>query len=351
VASPEHQAIAETIDNVLNSLAGSTLIGVFEGQRRTFDYSCLLKRDLERPLVAQVLWRHDQGLEKDIRTLLLDTDSALKLYVIRDSARIRATLDDVLRSYRSHAELRQRLRGLKIFFIPADFDADKEEQRRWLQRHFADTFMHDISFAIVFGGVTKHALEVFLAHNGPFGLKYAILDEIVKNGLVHMPAFKERLGYKRDGPIREALAMLNAAGLTRNWTSSVCHFPSIRGRFILDFTRRILLDVKLGDGWSIRTAEIFNALQMPTPDYPSEPITATNIRITDAVSNNILHAANCKAKFGRDLLDGIDLEKPQLYSDFNVTGFLDEMRLAKTFPPDFFDQPEYVFIPSRATTR
>jgi hypothetical protein len=348
VASPEHQAIAETIDEVLGSLAGSALIGVFEGQRRTFDYSCLLRRDLGRPLVAQVLWQHDHGLEKDIRTLLLDPDSSLKLYVMRDSARVRSTLDDVLASYRNDSELKGRLRGLKIVFVPGDFDADKAEQRQWLKRHLADSFMHDISFAILFGCVTKHALEVFLAHNGPFGLKYAILDEIVKHGLIHMPGFKQRLGYKTDGPIREALAMLNASGLTRNWTSSICHFPSIRGRFILDFTRRILLDVKVGDGWSIRTAEIFNALQMPPPPYPTEPITSKNVRITDAVSNNILHAANCKAQFGRDLLGGIDLNDPQLYSDFNVSGFLDEMRHVKTFPPDFFDQPEYLFTPARS---
>jgi hypothetical protein len=160
-----------------------------------------------------------------------------------------------------------------------------------------------------------------------------------------MPGFKGRLGYKTDGPIREALAMLNAAGLTRNWTSSICHFPSIRGRFILDFTWRILLDVQLADGWSVRTAEIFNALQMPLPNYPTEPITSKNVRIMDAVSNNILHAADCKAKFGRDLLAGVDVMNPQLYSDFNVTGFLDEMRHVKTFPPDFFDQPEYMFTP------
>jgi hypothetical protein len=136
-------------------------------------------------LVAQVLWQHEHGLEKDIRTLLLDTDSSLKLYVMRDSARMRATLDDVLASYRNDPDLRGRLRGLKIFFVPGDFDADKEDQLQWLKRHLGYSFMQDISFAILFGGVTKHAVEVFLAHNGPFGLKYAILDEIVKNGLIH----------------------------------------------------------------------------------------------------------------------------------------------------------------------
>ena len=71
MASPEHQAIAKTINEALEHFAGSALIGVFESERRTFDYSCLLARDLDRPLVAQVLWQHEHGLEKDIRTLLL----------------------------------------------------------------------------------------------------------------------------------------------------------------------------------------------------------------------------------------------------------------------------------------
>jgi hypothetical protein len=109
MASPEHKAIAETIDGVLQDFAESTLVGVFEGQRRTFHYSCLLSRDLERPLVAQVLWQHEHGLEKDIRTLLFDSEALIKLYIVRDSARIRATLDDVIGSYRQAPHTRQKL--------------------------------------------------------------------------------------------------------------------------------------------------------------------------------------------------------------------------------------------------
>lgn len=114
MASPEHQAIAETIDEVLQDLAGSALVGVFEGQRRTFDYSCLLSRDLERPLVAQVLWQHEHGLEKDIRTLLFDSEAPIKLYIVRDSTRVRARLDDVIASYRQVPDTRQKLTGLKL---------------------------------------------------------------------------------------------------------------------------------------------------------------------------------------------------------------------------------------------
>ena len=107
MASPEHQAIAEAIDSVLHGFGESGLVGVFEGQRRTFDYSCLLARDLERPLVAQVLWQHEHGLDKDIRTLLFDTEALIKLYVIRNSTRVRATLDDILVSYRQDPSSRR----------------------------------------------------------------------------------------------------------------------------------------------------------------------------------------------------------------------------------------------------
>ena len=76
-----------------------------------------------------MLWQHEHGLEKDIRTLLFDSEALIKLCIVRDSARIRATLDDVLSSYRCTPDGRQKLIGLKLVFVPPDFDADKEEDR------------------------------------------------------------------------------------------------------------------------------------------------------------------------------------------------------------------------------
>ena len=46
MASAEHEAVAAAIDAVLKDLHTSALIGVFESERRTFDYACLLNRDL-----------------------------------------------------------------------------------------------------------------------------------------------------------------------------------------------------------------------------------------------------------------------------------------------------------------
>jgi hypothetical protein len=343
MASAEHEAVAAAIDAVLKDLHTSALIGVFEGERRTFDYSCLLNRDLGRPLVAQVLWRHEHGLEKDLRTLLFDEGSTIKLYVLRDSTRIRATLDDVLKAYRRNPLMRQRLLGLRLVFVPPDFDADKQEDHAWLRTFLSSSFLKDIAFGIVFGGLTKHALEIFIRHNGPFGLKYAILHEIGQNGLIHTPTFKERLEYKTTGPIREAVAMLNAAGLIRNLESSVCYFPTLRGRFVLDLTRRFLLDIEQRADWSSPTRFLLDALGMDIPPFPEDTST---LKHSDPFASNLVHAGFCASHFGRDLLDGIDRDSPVLYSDFPLEDLIHRMADHRGFSYEFFAEPEFLFSPT-----
>jgi hypothetical protein len=346
MASPEHQAIAEIVNDVLSQFAKSGLVGVFEGQRRTFDYSCLLARDLDRPVVAQVLWQHEHGLEKDIRTLLFDAESLIKLYIVRDSTRIRATLDDVITSYRQASDTRQKLTGLKLVFVPPDFDAGREQDRSWLRLFLSSSFSQDIAFGIAFGGFSKHAWSVFMNHGGPIGLKYAILHEIAENGLIHTPTFKDRLGYKVDGPIREAIAMLNAAGFIRRY--GVCCFPTIRGRFLLDFTRRLLVDINNSSGWSFQTVQLFDGLGTPIPSFPFNEIKPGSVPASDEFGVTLLHAMHCNSHFGRDLLAKVDLHKPVFYSQFLVDHFITEMLLARGFSAEFFSEPEYFFVPKEA---
>jgi hypothetical protein len=345
MTSPEHKAIAAAIDGAIQSMEASALVGVFESQRKMFDYGCLLKRDLTRPLVAQVLWGHEDGLEKDLRTLLFDAESTIKLYVLKDATRIRATLDDVLSSYRNEPEMRKRLVGLKLLFVPPDFDADSERQLAWLQRFLQAHFSKDMGFNILFGGLTRQVFDTFMGHNGPFGLKYAVLHEIVQNGLVHTPTFKERIGYKTTGPIREVLAMLNAAGLVRNWPRSVCYFPTIRGRFVLDFTRRVLLDATQMTEWSAETEALFEALNTKVPVFRKLDSVKADGSAMDLFSANLLHAKGCKSNFGRDLLAGVNTTAPELYSEFVVNGLIAEMKGRDGFTFESFAEPDYLFFP------
>src|SRR5258708_6483712 len=101
--SPEHQFITQSLDKSLSRFSNTKLLGIREAQRRTFDYGSILLRDFSRPLVSQVLWSHQEGLEKDIRTLLFDSGSSLKLYFVRDTVKNRARIDEVLKSYKDKA--------------------------------------------------------------------------------------------------------------------------------------------------------------------------------------------------------------------------------------------------------
>src|SRR5438128_1856401 len=94
--SPEHEFISSQLDEELIRFAATGLLGVQEADRRRFDYACRVDRDCRRTLAAQVLWRHDEGLDKDLRTLLHDSEARLKVYLFRDSTRARCRIDEIL---------------------------------------------------------------------------------------------------------------------------------------------------------------------------------------------------------------------------------------------------------------
>lgn len=114
----EHNFISQALDKSLISFSETKLLGMQEAQRRTFDYGCVLLRDFSRPLVSQVLWTHQEGIEKDIRTLVFDGNSSLRLYFVRDTVKNRARIDETLRSYRDQPNVAPLLRGLRIIPVP-----------------------------------------------------------------------------------------------------------------------------------------------------------------------------------------------------------------------------------------
>mgnify|MGYP003577296244 CR=1 FL=1 len=98
--TPEHQFLSESLNNSLSKFSNTSLFGVLEAQRKTFDFACVLERDFSRPLVSQVLWSNFQGIEKDLRTLLTDHNSKIKTYLFKDSISARAKIEEILTSYK-----------------------------------------------------------------------------------------------------------------------------------------------------------------------------------------------------------------------------------------------------------
>lgn len=312
--TPEHQFLSESFNAGLSKFSNSSLFGIFEAQRKTFDFACVLKRDFSRPLVSQVLWKNFTGIEKDLRTLLHDKNSRIKVYLFKDSLRARAKIEEILTSYRSLFPNDLALKGLKLIPVPGDFDADKEKQRDWMSTYIERCIADDLLFHIAFGNFSKNDLLTFEDHGGLIGLKYAILYSITKSPLLHMPTFKKELGYSTSGPIREALIMLSATGLIKSPRNNIQCFPTIKGNCLLDITRRLIFDFTYGKYWSEETSLLFDCLDVKMPRFENS---ADKIKSgwQDPVYNLIYHGLHCKSTFGINLLGDIDPANPIFYSN------------------------------------
>ena len=98
--------------------------------------------------------------------------------------------------------------------------------------------------------------------------------------------------------------MINAAGLIRNWQNSGRYFPTIRCRFVLDFTRKLMIEIREGAKWPGQTTAFFEALDMqvlPPPKGPSR----LRLRQCQILPLMLVYASFCKSQFGRDLLTGL----------------------------------------------
>ena len=312
--SAEHIFITEAFDASLRKFSETRLLGLREADRRRFDYGCLLLRDFTRPLVSQVLWSHAEGIEKDIRTLVFDAASSLRLYFVRDHVRNRAKIDDVLKSYRDQAELRPKLRGLRIIPVPEGFDADSEQNRNWLTSYIHETVSRDLLFGVVFGKLQMQDVTVFCQHGGLVGLKIAALELINRAGLSHNPTFEKALGTK-GSPLREAIAMLTGTGLILSPDGSMCRVPSLKGRFLLDLARRLMLDWSRHASWSEELRLIMAHLGLSEPEMV-ETID-TKAALSHPVWNILYSIAGAKRQFGLDIMEGVKADDPELFADLN----------------------------------
>ncbi len=320
--TPEHKFLSDSLHASLTKLSTSSLFGVLEAQRKTFDFACILNRDFSRGLVSQVLWQNFTGVEKDLRTLLHDTTSKIKVYLFKDSVSARAKIEEILNSYKAPDVNNRLLKGLRLIPIQHDFDADKESQRDWMNKYIEKYISEDLLFNVVFGNFSKADLLTFENHGGPYGLKYALLQEITKKPLLHMPTFKKELGYSTSGTIREGLIMLNATGLIKSPRRNIQCFPTIKGRWLLDITKRLTFDFIYNKSWSAETAFIFECLDIKMPNFENNFHDEIETFWNEPVHNILYHALYCKKGFGRDLLEGIDIKNPKFYS----TDFIQETK-------------------------
>jgi hypothetical protein len=301
--TPEHEFIAKCTDEVLSRFSNIRLMGVRESERRMFDYSCVLMRDSSRPLVAQVLWRHQEGIDKDLRTLLQDAESLVKVYFVKDTIRARSRIDEVLTSYRRNPATRDLLRGLRIIPVPSGFDADKENDRAWMAKHIEESVTSDVLFNIVFGRFVGQDFRIFSEHGGPFGLKFAVLEIIIREAFWHMPTLKSQIQYGTTGPIREVMTMLNAGGFTRD-TSSGIKLSTAKGRLIIDLVRRLLFETRTQKSWASETLLLLGLLDIHPQDLDYYHAIDKTKLLSDRLARLFYSAQMSEHAFGVDLFRG-----------------------------------------------
>lgn len=239
--SVEHSFLKNVATDILSDFSNSRLYGFTETERKKFDMSCMLERDWSRPLVGQVLWKHAEGIEKDIRTLLSDQESEIQLYVASDTVKHHALFEEVVTDYKK-TSLADNLWKLKTIWVPSDFDADKENHRNTAKEIIQRQIVNDLLFNVVFGNLTRSDFSHFCYSSGTPGLNIAILHEIATKGFRNISYLSKSLNVSA-GPIRERLALLQGIGVLETPPGGLFYQDTVKGRVLLELISAALIDL------------------------------------------------------------------------------------------------------------
>lgn len=245
--SAEHQFLSQSVTNVLSQLSRTKLYAYVEAERRKFDFACELLRDWSRPLVGQTLWNHTAGVDKDLRTMLLDPDAQICAYVARDTVKARRLLSEVMKDFRASGAPVAPHR-LRVFWVPPDFDADDEAQREFVTELLRESVARDILMNVVLGNLTAEDVRFFIRISGIAGLHLALLHLI---STAPEPDLRTRdlaveLGAS-PGAIRERLLRLLGCGfLTQYGGGATLTRATLKGRVFLDLCGELQRQTSIG---------------------------------------------------------------------------------------------------------
>jgi hypothetical protein len=236
--APEHVFLSQKFLEVLQNFSKLRLYGYTEADRKKFDFACVLQRDWKRPLIGQTLWKHSEGIDKDIRMMLAETESDIWAYVARDTVKNRAILHEVIQDFR-RSRYSDELFRLKILWIPQDFDADSDSDRKTVSQILQSTVVEDILFNTVFGNLTSDDIRLFLNATGILGLSLAILYEVATQGFFNYSELSKRLQVSA-APLRERIINLVGTGFLWQVGSGSMYFVSLKGRIFLELLHRLV---------------------------------------------------------------------------------------------------------------
>jgi DNA-binding Lrp family transcriptional regulator len=244
--SPEHSFLSQVFLQVLDEFSRLELYGYRETERRRFDFSCTLRRDWDRVLVGQTLWAHEKGIDKDLRTLLTQTDVHISAYVVKDTIKSRAAIDEVATDFK-HSSHGEGLFKLKLFYVPADFDADDKGARAVVANLMKARVTKDILFNVVFGRLSGHDIRHMLDLPKRYSaLWLGVLYLVATKGPLDVSGLARRLQVS-SATIQSRIALLEAAGFIWHLGPYLSvYLSTAKGRVFLDLLGRIWSEAACG---------------------------------------------------------------------------------------------------------
>ncbi|CAL9313783.1 hypothetical protein ABZ568_26875 [Streptomyces olindensis] len=277
--SPEHIFLSKTALEIMENASRSRLFGYTEGQRKRFDFSCDLKKDWSKVVAGQTLWRHGgDGIDKDLRTLLHEQDIAAAVYIARHESSNRARLAEVTQDYLK--TMRESLTRLRVFWVPADFDADDESARKTVRNLLREEITKDLLLQVALGGLTPQDVTRFAASRRP-GLPLGIMSHVKKHGYRNHRHTAKALGIDLNALKLETERLFVLGFLRSDSLQGGDYSVTDSGNAMLDICSRLhnYLHGSLGDG--NKNEEFEHICKLLGIDYPSIP-TTTRLLIGEA---------------------------------------------------------------------
>ncbi len=306
--SPEHRFISETFVSALEAFSASRLYSYFEADRKALDFACGLERDWRRILAGQTLWKHSEGIAKDLLYLLSEDQAAIVAYVARHTSANQRALFDLFEHVR-RSKFAHELRRVRVFWVPGDFDADDDSARVALRQSLDSSIANDILLSIVFGRISSTDLRFFLANTGIPGLLLATLYTIAKNGFGNYTDLTLALGVSAS-TVRPRVAALVTSGMLGTYPAASMYFVSSRGRVFLDICHQI---VKSSGDITAELAYILELLQVKLnydPDADVYSLEAWRLRSPADAGLRLLGEIQAASR-----MFGIEIEGPPYQID------------------------------------
>ena len=216
--SQEHKDLSQTFLSLLNDFSRSELYSYRERERGKFDFACSLSENWQCLLDGQTLWKHPEGVDKDLRTLLITSDAPLVVYIVRDTKKHRSAFAEIRSDYQRN-DNDKRPKYLKDIWIPQNFDADSEEAQQTVRSLLRKEIIEGILFNVLFGRLNASRVRATLLTGGfqgrearYQGLELAILHALAVDGFTSLRHMSQKMGISSN-TLRDRIQRLQMSGL------------------------------------------------------------------------------------------------------------------------------------------